>query len=109
MIRATRTSVVSVHLSSRRPTLTQWLLKGGDLPVFTRQIRFARHRGNSLESARQGKWKIRRAGKKKDGAELYDLERDISEKKNLVDENHDLIRKKLKQMNIFHDALVKSR
>jgi len=75
----------------------------------TRPIRFTRHRGNSLESARHGKWNIRRAGKKKDGAELYDLERDISEKKNLPDENHDLVRKMLGQTNIFHDALAKSR
>ena len=86
-----------------------WPLLSGRKGAETPHETYYYYRGNSLESARQGKWKIRRAGKKKDGVELYDLESDISEKKNLAAENHDLVRKMLEQMDIFHAALVKSR
>ncbi|MDE0840079.1 MAG: arylsulfatase, partial [Kiritimatiellae bacterium] len=66
------------------------------------------YRGRSLESARKGKWKLRRTGKKKGGVELYDLNSDISETKNKAADNEALVKGMLEQMDAFHAALVKS-
>jgi arylsulfatase A len=85
-----------------------WALISGKKGAETPHDTYYYYRGNSLESARKGKWKIRRTGKKKDGVELYDLESDISEKKNLAAEHEGVVRKMLGQMNAFHAALVKS-
>ena len=65
------------------------------------------YRGRSLESARSGKWKLRRAGKKNATVELYDLENDLSETKNLTAENPKLVTEMLKQMEDFHASLLK--
>ena len=66
------------------------------------------YRGRSLESARKGKWKLRRTGKKKGGVELFDLNSDISETKNKAADNEALVKGMLEQMDAFHAALVKS-
>ena len=85
-----------------------WPLISGKQGAVSPHDMYYYYRGRSLESARKGKWKLRRAGKKKGGIELYDLESDISEKKNLAAGNDDLVRKMLEQMDAFHAALVKS-
>ena len=66
------------------------------------------YKGNRLESARQGKWKIRRSGKKSQSVELYDLDSDISETKNLAKENEALVQAMIKKMNLFDEDLKKS-
>jgi len=66
------------------------------------------YKGNRLESARQGKWKIRRSGKKSQSVELYNLEDDISESKNLSPKNPELIEVMLKKMDKFDKDLKSS-
>ncbi|NCG26196.1 MAG: sulfatase-like hydrolase/transferase, partial [Verrucomicrobiales bacterium] len=66
------------------------------------------YKGNRLESARQGKWKIRRSGKKSQSVELYDLDSDISETKNLAKENEALVQDMIKKMNLFDEGLKKT-
>ena len=63
------------------------------------------YKGNRLESARQGKWKVRRSGKKSQSVELYDLENDITESKNLSQKNPELIQTILKKMDKFDKDL----
>ena len=63
------------------------------------------YKGNRLESARQGKWKVRRSGKKSQTVELYDLENDITESKNLSQKNPELIETILKKMDKFDKDL----
>lgn len=63
------------------------------------------YKGNRLESARQGKWKIRRSGKKSQSVELYDLDNDIAESKNLSQKNPELIQTILKKMDKFDKDL----
>jgi arylsulfatase A-like enzyme len=63
------------------------------------------YKGNRLESARQGKWKIRRSGKKSQSVELYDLDNDIAESKNLFQKNPELIQTILKKMDKFDKDL----
>ena len=63
------------------------------------------YKGNRLESARQGKWKIRRSGKKSQSVELYNLEDDVSESKNLSPKNPELIEVMLKKMDEFDKDL----
>ena len=63
------------------------------------------YKGNSLESARQGKWKLRRSGKKSQSIELYDLASDISESNNLAQENEALINEIIQKMNSFDEKL----
>ena len=63
------------------------------------------YKGNSLESARQGKWKLRRSGKKSQSIELYDLASDISESNNLAQENEALTNEIIQKMNSFDEKL----
>lgn len=63
------------------------------------------YKGNRLESARQGKWKVRRSGKKSQSVELYDLDNDIAESKNLSQKNPELIQTILKKMDKFDKDL----
>lgn len=63
------------------------------------------YKGKSLESARQGKWKLRRSGKKSQSIELYDLASDISESNNLAQENEALINEIIQKMNSFDEKL----
>ncbi|MDA7681880.1 sulfatase, partial [Verrucomicrobiales bacterium] len=63
------------------------------------------YKGNRLESARQGKWKVRRSGKKSQIVELYDLDNDIAESENLSQKNPELIGAMLKKMDKFDKDL----
>ncbi|MFL2483511.1 MAG: arylsulfatase [Verrucomicrobia bacterium] len=63
------------------------------------------YKGSRLESARQGKWKVRRSGKKSQSVELYDLDNDIAESKNLSQKNPELIETILKKMDKFDKDL----
>ena len=63
------------------------------------------YKGKSLESARQGKWKLRRSGKKSQSIELYDLASDISESNNLARENEALTNEIIQKMNSFDEKL----
>ena len=63
------------------------------------------YKGNRLESARQGKWKVRRSGKKSQTVELYDLDNDIAESENLSQKNPELIQTILKKMDKFDKDL----
>ncbi len=63
------------------------------------------YKGKNLESARQGKWKLRRSGKKSQSIELYDLASDISESNNLAQENEALTNEIIQRMNSFDEKL----
>ena len=65
------------------------------------------YKGTKLESARSGKWKLRRGGKGAAGVELYDLDADISEKVNLAAENAAVVKSMLEKMDAF-DASLKA-
>lgn len=84
------------------------LISGTDGAVSPHEIYYY-YKGNRLESARQGKWKIRRSGKKSQSVELYDLDSDISETKNLAKENEALVQDMIKKMNLFDEDLKKSK
>jgi arylsulfatase A-like enzyme len=83
------------------------LISGTEGAVSPHEIYYY-YKGNRLESARQGKWKIRRSGKKSQSVELYDLDSDISETKNLTKENEALVQAMIKKMNLFDEDLKKS-
>jgi arylsulfatase A len=83
------------------------LISGTEGAVSPHEIYYY-YKGNRLESARQGKWKIRRSGKKSQSVELYDLDSDISETKNLAKENEALVQDMIKKMNLFDEDLKKS-
>ena len=85
-----------------------WPLISGQQGAVSPHDMYYYYRGRSLESARKGKWKLRRTGKKKGGVELYDLNSDISETKNKAADNEALVKGMLEQMDAFHAALVKS-
>ena len=85
-----------------------WPLMSGTEGAVSPHDMYYYYKGNRLESARQGKWKIRRSGKKSQSVELYDLDSDISETKNLAKENEALVKDMIKKMNLFDEALKKS-
>jgi len=60
------------------------------------------YRGKNLEAVRSGKWKLRRVKKK---TELYDLESDISEKKNLADKHPEIVKRLAGMMEEFDNEL----
>ena len=64
------------------------------------------YKGNRLESARRGKWKLRRPGKGK--VELYDLSKDISESENLAEQRPEVVKEIVSRMDAF-DAALKAR
>lgn len=85
-----------------------WPLISGKEGARTPHEIYFYYKGNRLESARQGKWKIRRSGKKSQSVELYDLDSDISETKNLAKENEDLVKFMIRKMDLFDENLKKS-
>jgi arylsulfatase A len=63
--------------------------------------------GNNLEAVRSGKWKLRRV---ENNTELYDLEADIGESKNLADEHPEIVERLKGIMEEFDRGLkAKSR
>ncbi len=64
------------------------------------------YRGTRLEAVRQGKWKLRIAGKKS-VVELYDLKNDLSEKNNVADNNPGVVKHLKDKMQTF-DADLKA-
>ena len=85
-----------------------WPLIAGKKGAQTPHEIYFFYKGNKLESARQGKWKLRRSGKKSQPVELYDLASDISESKNLAKENAILVNEMIKKMNLFDEKLKKN-
>ena len=85
-----------------------WPLIAGKKGAQTPHEIYFFYKGNKLESARQGKWKLRRSGKKFQAVELYDLASDISESKNLAKENEILVNEMIKKMNLFDERLKKN-
>ncbi|MAS91023.1 MAG: arylsulfatase [Verrucomicrobiales bacterium] len=85
-----------------------WPLIAGKKGAQTPHEIYFFYKGNKLESARQGKWKLRRSGKKSQPVELYDLASDISESKNLAKENEILVNEMIKKMNLFDEKLKKN-
>ena len=85
-----------------------WPLIAGKKGAQTPHEIYFFYKGNKLESARQGKWKLRRSGKKFQAVELYDLASDISESKNLAKENEILVNEMIKKMNLFDEKLKKN-
>ena len=63
---------------------------------------FFYYRGRNLEAVRSGKWKLRRVKK---NTELYDLEADISEKKNLAGEHPEIVKRLAGMMEEFDSEL----
>ena len=82
-----------------------WPLISGKKGAKTPHEIYFFYKGKSLESARQGKWKLRRSGKKSQSIELYDLASDISESKNLARENEALTNEIIQKMNSFDEKL----
>ena len=82
-----------------------WPLIAGKKGAQTPHEIYFFYKGNKLESARQGKWKLRRSGKKSQPVELYDLASDISESKNLAKENEILVNEMINKMNLFDEKL----
>ncbi|MBW2408284.1 MAG: sulfatase [Deltaproteobacteria bacterium] len=62
---------------------------------------FFYYRGKNLEAIRSGRWKLRRTKK----PELYDLNADISEKKNLVDKHPGIVERLTGMMQEFDREL----
>ena len=85
-----------------------WPLIAGKKGAQTPHEIYFFYKGNKLESARQGKWKLRRSGKKSQPVELYDLASDISESKNIAKENEILVNEMIKKMNLFDEKLKKN-
>ena len=85
-----------------------WPLIAGKKGAQTPHEIYFFYKGNKLESARQGKWKLRRSGKNSQTVELYDLASDISESKNLAKENEILVNEMIKKMNLFDEKLKKN-
>jgi arylsulfatase A-like enzyme len=85
-----------------------WPLIAGKKGAQTPHEIYFFYKGNKLESARQGKWKLRRSGKKSQLVELYDLASDISESKNLAKENEILVNEMINKMNLFDEKLKKN-
>ena len=85
-----------------------WPLIAGKKGAQTPHEIYFFYKGNKLESARQGKWKLRRSGKNSQTVELYDLASDISESKNLAKENEMLVNEMIKKMNLFDEKLKKN-
>ncbi len=85
-----------------------WPLIAGKKGAQTPHEIYFFYKGNKLESARQGKWKLRRSGKKSQSVELYDLASDISESKNLAKENEILVNEMINKMNLFDENLKKN-
>ncbi len=59
------------------------------------------YRGRTLQAVRSGKWKLRRTKT----VELYDLEADVSEKRNLAGEHDDVVERLTKMMEEFDEGL----
>ena len=85
-----------------------WPLIAGKKGAQTPHEIYFFYKGIKLESARHGKWKLRRSGKKSQPVELYDLASDISESKNLAKENEILVNEMIKKMNLFDEKLKKN-
>ena len=85
-----------------------WPLIAGKKGAQTPHKIYFFYKGNKLESARQGKWKLRRSGKNSQPVELYDLASDISESKNLAKENEILVNEMINKMNLFDEKLKKN-
>ena len=66
-----------------------WSTLIGEAP--TPHEAFFYHRGNKLEAVRSGKWKLHI--KKGKPSQLFDLESDISEKKNIIKSNQDIAKR----------------
>ena len=82
-----------------------WPIISGEKGARTPHGIYYYYKGNRLESARQGKWKVRRSGKKSQTVELYDLDNDIAESENLSQKNPELIQTILKKMDKFDKDL----
>ena len=63
------------------------------------------YRGNNLQAVRQGKWKLRTAGK----PELYNLREDIGEQNNLASKHPDRVKQMRKVMKEFDQNLKANR
>ena len=85
-----------------------WPLIAGKKGAQTPHKIYFFYKGKKLESARQGKWKLRRSGKNSQPVELYDLASDIFESKNLAKENEILVNEMIKKMNLFDEKLKKN-
>jgi len=62
------------------------------------------HRGNTLEAVRSGKWKLRIAGRS--APALYDLEQDISERRNVLKDHPDVAARLRKCVEDFQKELA---
>ncbi len=79
-----------------------WPLISGERGAKTPHEAYFYYRGKQLRAVRCGKWKFR----KDPAPELFDLEADISESKNLVKEYPDIARELEEKMNDFHASLL---
>lgn len=83
-----------------------WALMSGRKGAKSPHDAYYYYRGKTLEAVREGKWKLRIAGKKKQ-VELYDLEADIGEKNNVADSNRKIV-SRLKAKMVQFDAELKA-
>lgn len=99
-------SIIGAELPKDRPIdgldMTELLTKEGAKSP-RRKVGYFYYKNNRVEAVRRGKWKLR-LGK---SGELYDLETDISESKNLASANPDVV-KELQQLAANYDADLKA-
>ena len=81
-----------------------WLTLTTDAP--TPHEAFFYHSGNKLSAVRSGDWKLHT--KKGKPAQLYNLEDDIGEKKNVLKANPEVAARLVKLMKDFADDIVKN-
>ncbi len=81
-----------------------WPLMSGKPNAKSPHDAYYYYRGMRLEAVRCGRWKLRITGKK-NAVELYDLQADISEKKNVAGNNPDVVKRLREQMQRFDEQL----
>jgi len=79
-----------------------WPLMAGNKGAKSPHEAYYFYRGTRLESIRAGMWKLVRKNKK---AELYNLLNDLSETKNLADQNPDVVKRLTAMMDKFDSKL----
>lgn len=79
-----------------------WPLLAGEKEAQSPHDAYYYYKGNTLQAVRVGKWKLRMENK---NVELFDLDADISEAKNLADANPDIVEKLKSRIDEFDKQL----
>jgi arylsulfatase A-like enzyme len=79
-----------------------WPLMTGDPKARSPHEAYFYYNENDLQAIRCGKWKLRKTD---ESIELYNLHEDISEKNNLAEKHHDIVKRLTKRMENFDREL----